>query len=59
MQEILERALSKYFGCKTVRGSGRTDAGVDTLGQSVTFVLVSPKKKIFNKQTFINSINFF
>tara|TARA_B100000029_G_C17447527_1_gene913783 strand:+ start:79 stop:828 length:750 start_codon:yes stop_codon:yes gene_type:complete len=59
VQEILERALSKYFGCKIiVHGSGRTDAGVHALGQSVTFV-VSPKKKIFNKQTFINSINFF
>ena len=42
IQEIIERALSKYFRCKVIiHGSG------------------SSKKKILNKQVFINSINFF
>ena len=57
VQEVLEKALSKFLNDKiSVMGSGRTDAGVHAMEQSAHF---KSKKKISNKNIFINSINFF
>ena len=57
VQEVLEKALSKFLKDKIrVIGSGRTDAGVHASEQSAHF---KTKHKIINKNTFINSINFF
>ena len=57
VQEVLEKALSKFLKDKIrVIGSGRTDAGVHASEQSAHF---KTKHKIFDKNTFINSINFF
>ena len=57
VQEVLEKALSKFLKEKIrVTGSGRTDAGVHASEQSAHF---KTKYKIIDKNTFINSINFF
>ena len=57
VQEVLEKVLSKFLNDKiSVMGSGRTDAGVHASEQSAHF---RTKKKIFNKDIFLNSINFF
>ena len=57
VQEVLEKALSKFLKEKIrVIGSGRTDAGVHASEQSAHF---KTKHKIIDKNTFINSINFF
>ena len=57
VQGVLEKALSKFLKDKIrVIGSGRTDAGVHASEQSAHF---KSKQKIFDKNTFINSINFF
>ena len=57
VQEVLEKALSKFLKEKIrVIGSGRTDAGVHASEQSAHF---KTKHKIVDKNTFINSINFF
>ena len=57
VQEVLEKALSKFLKDKIrIIGSGRTDAGVHASEQSAHF---KTKHKIFDKNTFINSINFF
>ena len=57
VQEVLEKALTKLLKDKIkVVGSGRTDAGVHASEQSAHF---KTKKKIINKDIFINSINFF
>ena len=57
VQEVLEKALSKIFKKKiTIIGSGRTDAGVHATEQSAHFKV---KKSILNKNTTINSLNFF
>jgi len=57
VQEVLEKALSKFLKEKIrVIGSGRTDAGVHASEQSAHF---KTKYKIIDKNTFINSINFF
>ena len=57
VQEVLEKALSKFLKDKiSVIGSGRTDAGVHANEQSAHFIT---KKKISNKNIFLNSINFF
>ena len=57
IQEVLEKALSKFLKHKVkVIGSGRTDSGVHANGQSAHFKI---KNKIKDKNTFINSINFF
>ena len=57
VQEVLEKALSKFLKEKIrVIGSGRTDAGVHASEQSAHF---KTTHKIIDKNTFINSINFF
>ena len=57
VQEVLEKALSKFLKEKIrVVGSGRTAAGVHASEQSAHF---KTKHKIIDKNTFINSINFF
>ncbi len=57
VQEVLEKALSKFLKDKiSVVGSGRTDAGVHANEQSAHF---KTKKKISDKNIFLNSINFF
>tara|TARA_B100001996_G_scaffold272258_1_gene213246 strand:- start:109 stop:849 length:741 start_codon:yes stop_codon:yes gene_type:complete len=57
VQEALEKTLSKLLKDKIrVIGSGRTDAGVHASEQSAHF---KTKRKIIDKNIFINSINFF
>ena len=57
VQEALEQILSKFLKEKIrIIGSGRTDAGVHASEQSAHF---KSKQKIIDKNTFINSINFF
>tara|TARA_Y200000002_G_C22667615_1_gene658630 strand:- start:963 stop:1706 length:744 start_codon:yes stop_codon:yes gene_type:complete len=57
IQGVLEKVLSNFLKYKIrVIGSGRTDAGVHASEQSAHFIT---KKKINDKDTFINSINFF
>ncbi len=57
IQEKIQNALSKIFKSKIIiNGSGRTDKGVHALGQYANFKV---KKKINNKDKFIDSMNFF
>ncbi len=57
VQGVLEKVLSKFLKDKIrVIGSGRTDSGVHASEQSAHF---KTKHEIVNKNTFINSINFF
>ena len=57
IQEKIEKALKKIFNTKIrVNGAGRTDKGVHAFGQFANFLT---KKKIEDKNKFLNSINFF
>ena len=57
VQEKIETALKKVFNYKIrVNGAGRTDKGVHAFGQFANFIT---KKKIDDKNKFLNSINFF
>ena len=57
IQNSIEKALKKVLKTQIrVIGSGRTDKGVHALSQYANFKL---KKKINEKKTFLNSINFF
>ena len=57
IQEKIEKALKKIFNYKIrINGAGRTDKGVHAFGQFANFSL---KKKIEDKNKFLNSINFF
>ncbi len=57
VQEILQKKLEKFLHKKIkIIGSGRTDAGVHANNQSANFLI---DKKIEDKKTFLNSINFF
>ena len=57
IQERIEKALKKVFNYKVrISGAGRTDKGVHAFGQFAHF---SGKKKIEDKNKFLNSVNFF
>tara|TARA_B100001063_G_scaffold179649_1_gene168770 strand:- start:9 stop:749 length:741 start_codon:yes stop_codon:yes gene_type:complete len=57
IQEKIEIGLKKIFNYKIrINGAGRTDKGVHAFGQFANFIL---KKKIEDKNKFLNSINFF
>ena len=56
VQWVIEKALTKTLKSKTkIIGSGRTDAGVNALGQSANFY---HKNKIKNFFKFLSTINF-
>ena len=57
IQYVLEKALSKTLNSKIkIIGSGRTDTGVNALGQSANFYC---NNKIKNFYKFLNTINFY
>tara|TARA_B100000963_G_scaffold359495_1_gene386981 strand:+ start:2349 stop:3089 length:741 start_codon:yes stop_codon:yes gene_type:complete len=57
IQNEIEKALKKVLKSKIkLEGAGRTDKGVHALGQYACFKY---KKKIDNKEKFLQSINFF
>jgi tRNA pseudouridine38-40 synthase len=57
IQEKIEKALKKVLNSKIkINGAGRTDRGVHAFGQFANFLI---KKKIVDKNKFLNSMNFF
>ena len=57
IQGSIEKALQKVLGTKIkITGAGRTDKGVHAYSQIANFKL---KKKIDNKNIFLDSVNFF
>ena len=57
IQEAIQKALNQTLKQKVILyGSGRTDSGVHAFAQSAHF---KNKKKIYDKFSFLNTINFF
>ena len=57
IQSQIEKALTKTLNSKIkIIGSGRTDAGVNALGQSANFYF---KNEIKDHFKFLNTVNFF
>ena len=57
IQETLEKALKKTLRTQIkIIGSGRTDAGVNAIGQSANFY---SKSEIKNEYKFLSTVNFF
>ena len=57
IQDSIEKVLKKVLGTKIrIIGAGRTDKGVHAYSQVANFKI---KKKIDNKKTFLDSVNFF
>ena len=57
IQEIIEKALSKTLKSKIkINGSGRTDAGVNAIGQTANFIL---KTEIKNRFKFLSTVNYY
>jgi len=57
IQEKIEKALKKFFNSKIrISAAGRTDKGVHAFSQFANFFV---KRKIEDKNKFLNSINFF
>ena len=56
IQSTIEKALSKTLKKIRIIGSGRTDAGVNAIGQSANFYF---DKEIKNFYKFLSSFNFF
>jgi tRNA pseudouridine38-40 synthase len=57
IQSLIETALKKTLKRKIkINGSGRTDAGVNALGQSANFLL---NTEIIDQFKFINTVNYF
>ena len=57
IQDSIEKVLKKVLGTKIrIIGAGRTDKGVHAYSQVANFKI---EKKIDNKKTFLDSVNFF
>ena len=56
VQQVLEEKLSILYDCKiSIRGAGRTDAGVHAVGMAATFAL--PEKPVISKERLKVALN--